>query len=247
MAEARYLRALHGGGLKIVYAGVCPPGQQSRARRRPSPSATWSSSSGSAGSSRAGAADALPAGAGGAAAAPERGGRAAAGAAGGVAPVEPPVPEDPGLDALPALARAVTVDRLDLGFVDILSTEGALDHPLSGPQEELYWRRELLQSAEPPRSRQPGGRPRRWWRASGPSFEIKPRRSRPTPTAVRRVLEADRAGPQRAAVGLPGLRVRAPAGGSPRRRRWAGRRCGSARRIRSAGRTRRSGRRRRTR
>ena len=56
-----------------------------------------------------------------------------------------------GLDALKAVARAVAVDRLDLGFVDILSTEGALDHPLSGPQEELYWRRELLASVEPPR------------------------------------------------------------------------------------------------
>ena len=38
-----------------------------------------------------------------------------------------------------------------------------------------------------------------------------------------------------------------PAGGSPRRRRWAGPACGSARRTRSAGRTRRSGRRRWTR
>ncbi len=60
-----------------------------------------------------------------------------------------------GLDALPAVARAVAVDRLDLGFVDILSTEGALDHPLSGPPEELYWRRELLAAVEAPRSRHP--------------------------------------------------------------------------------------------
>src|SRR3954468_4495867 len=41
-----------------------------------------------------------------------------------------------GLEALKAVARAVAVDRLDLGFVDILSTEGSLDHPLSGPREE---------------------------------------------------------------------------------------------------------------
>jgi len=60
-----------------------------------------------------------------------------------------------GLDALPAVARAVAVDRLDLGFVDILSTEGALDHPLSGPPEQLYWRRELLAAVEAPRSRHP--------------------------------------------------------------------------------------------
>jgi len=60
-----------------------------------------------------------------------------------------------GLEALKAVARAVAVDRLDLGFVDILSTEGSLDHPLSGPREELFWRRELLASTEPPRSREP--------------------------------------------------------------------------------------------
>jgi len=60
-----------------------------------------------------------------------------------------------GLDALKAVARAVAVDRLDLGFVDILSSEGVLDHPLSGPREELYWRRELLAAAEAPRSRFP--------------------------------------------------------------------------------------------
>ena len=60
-----------------------------------------------------------------------------------------------GLESLKAVARAVAVDRLDLGFVDILSTEGSLDHPLSGPREELFWRRELLASTEPPRSRYP--------------------------------------------------------------------------------------------
>ena len=60
-----------------------------------------------------------------------------------------------GLNAIPALARAVSVDRLDLGFVDLLSREGSLDHPLSGPHEELYWRRALVASTEPPRSRFP--------------------------------------------------------------------------------------------
>jgi diguanylate cyclase (GGDEF)-like protein len=49
----------------------------------------------------------------------------------------------------------VAVDRLELGFVDLLSREGALDHPLSGPQEQLFWRRALVASTEPPRSRVP--------------------------------------------------------------------------------------------
>src|SRR5206468_8138684 len=51
--------------------------------------------------------------------------------------------------------RAVAVDGLDLGFVDILSYEGVLDHPLSGPREELYWRRSVVESSEPPRSLAP--------------------------------------------------------------------------------------------
>ncbi|MEO8138462.1 MAG: [Fe-Fe] hydrogenase large subunit C-terminal domain-containing protein, partial [Gemmatimonadota bacterium] len=46
-----------------------------------------------------------------------------------------------GLRELKAIARAVVVDRIDLGFIDILSYEGSLDHPLSGPPEELFWRR----------------------------------------------------------------------------------------------------------
>ncbi|MBI4420565.1 MAG: diguanylate cyclase [Gemmatimonadetes bacterium] len=60
-----------------------------------------------------------------------------------------------GLGQLPAIARAVSVDRLDLGFVDILPCEGCLDHPLLGPKEELYWRRELVQATEPARATVP--------------------------------------------------------------------------------------------
>ena len=99
-----------------------------------------------------------------------------------------------GLDALPAVARAVAVDRLDLGFVDILSTEGALDHPLSGPTEELYWRRELLASTEPPRSRQPivdGA----VVASVGATFAFKPRRLVPDPEAVGAILEQIGRGP----------------------------------------------------
>jgi diguanylate cyclase (GGDEF)-like protein len=99
-----------------------------------------------------------------------------------------------GLDALRAIARAVTVDRLDLGFVDILSTEGPLAHPLSGPQEELYWRRALLASAEAPRSRQPVV-DATVVASVGATFAIRPRQLQPDPEAVRDVLERIGTGP----------------------------------------------------
>ena len=57
-----------------------------------------------------------------------------------------------GLDGLAALARAVTRDRLDLGFVDLLSCEGGLDHPLSGPKDELSGGGPWWREREPPRS-----------------------------------------------------------------------------------------------
>ena len=99
-----------------------------------------------------------------------------------------------GLDALKAVARAVAVDRLDLGFVDILATEGSLDHPLSGPRDELFWRRELLASTEPPRSRFPvvdtavTG-------SYGATFEIKQRPICADPGAVTAILEQIGKGP----------------------------------------------------
>ncbi len=46
----------------------------------------------------------------------------------------------------------MTVDEVDLGFVDLLPCEGCLDHPLLGPREELFLRRRVAQEAEPPRS-----------------------------------------------------------------------------------------------
>src|SRR5207249_4210983 len=59
-----------------------------------------------------------------------------------------------GLGGLGAIARAVAVDRLDLGFVDILPCEGCLDHPLLGPRDELVrWR---AGCRSPRRSRSPG-------------------------------------------------------------------------------------------
>jgi ferredoxin len=61
-----------------------------------------------------------------------------------------------GLDGLKALARTVTGPaKVDLGFVDILSVEGALDLPISGPREDLLWRRAVVQTSEPPRSPEP--------------------------------------------------------------------------------------------
>ncbi len=99
-----------------------------------------------------------------------------------------------GLDALKAVARAVAVDRLDLGFVDILSTEGSLDHPLSGPREELFWRRELLASTEPPRSRFPIV-DSAVVASVGATFEIKDRVMLPDAEAVVAILQQIGLGP----------------------------------------------------
>src|SRR5204862_6324952 len=60
-----------------------------------------------------------------------------------------------GLGALEGIARAVGVDRIDLGFVDILPCEGCLDHPLLGPTEELFRRREIVGATEPARATAP--------------------------------------------------------------------------------------------
>lgn len=99
-----------------------------------------------------------------------------------------------GLAALRAISRAITVDRLDLGFVDILSFEGVLDHPLSGPREELYWRRAVVQSTEPPRSRAPVVEPG-IVASVGAVFDIRPRRARADAAAVEQVMEAIGLGP----------------------------------------------------
>jgi len=60
-----------------------------------------------------------------------------------------------GLGALEGIARAVAVDRIELGFVDILPCEGCLDHPLLGPKEELFRRRAIVGATEPPRAAAP--------------------------------------------------------------------------------------------
>jgi diguanylate cyclase (GGDEF)-like protein len=60
-----------------------------------------------------------------------------------------------GLAGLDSIAHAVGRDRIDLGFVDILPCEGCLDHPLMGPREGLFRRREIVEATEPPRAEQP--------------------------------------------------------------------------------------------
>jgi diguanylate cyclase (GGDEF)-like protein len=57
-----------------------------------------------------------------------------------------------GLAALETIRQAVADDGIDLGFVDILPCDGCLDHPLLGPKERLFWRRQVAAGAELPRS-----------------------------------------------------------------------------------------------
>lgn len=99
-----------------------------------------------------------------------------------------------GTSQLEMLARAVSSDRLDLGFVDILSTDGPADHPLLGPKDRLYWRRSVLASVEPPRSRLPVVE-QHVVANVGATFDIRPRRAAPDPDAVQAVLVAIGAGP----------------------------------------------------
>lgn len=99
-----------------------------------------------------------------------------------------------GLDELPKLAHAVAVERMDLGFVDILSFEGALDHPLAGPREQVWWRRRVVQNSEPPRSQVPVVEPG-VVASVGAVFSIRPLRTAPDPMAVQAVLEQVGMGP----------------------------------------------------
>ena len=56
------------------------------------------------------------------------------------------------LKALPTLARALIEEGTPLGFVDILPFEGNLGHPAFGPGDDLYWRKEIAELSELPRS-----------------------------------------------------------------------------------------------
>ena len=153
VAEARYLRALHGPDTPIVYAGVSDPGVSEidasltfddlaglfvrRAVRLEEQAAYFSR---------------IP---------EER--RRHFSAAGGM-PLEVLASERQvsrrfrkvrGLTGLDAIAQAVAVDRIDLGFVDILPYEGYLDHPLMGSEGGLFRRRQIVQATEPPRAPDP--------------------------------------------------------------------------------------------
>jgi diguanylate cyclase (GGDEF)-like protein len=193
VAEARYLRALLGEGLEIVFAGVCPPAgrpeldaaitfrdldQLFKLRGvRPIEQPDFFVR--------------VPG---------ER--RRHLSTAGGL-PIQM-LEEVPyasrrfrkvrGLGELKTLARAVTVDRIDLGFVDILSHEGWLDHPLSGPREELFWRRMVVESTEPPRSRVPVV-DRTVVASYGATFQVEPRLRQADPTRVEEILAEIGPGP----------------------------------------------------
>ncbi len=99
-----------------------------------------------------------------------------------------------GLKELRAIARAVVVDKIDLGFVDILSHEGSLDHPLSGPREELFWRRSVVAGTEPARSRFPVV-DASVVASYGATFQIEPRLVQADPTRVEELLESIGPGP----------------------------------------------------
>jgi diguanylate cyclase (GGDEF)-like protein len=61
-----------------------------------------------------------------------------------------------GLHTLEGLAELVqTPEGQQLGFIDVLPFDGLLDHPALGDPNRLYWRRSLLQLAEPARSERP--------------------------------------------------------------------------------------------
>ncbi len=193
VAEARYLRALLGEQLEIVYAGVCPPAgrpeldaaitfsdldQLLRVRGvQPEGQPTFFARVPSERRRHLSTAGGLP-----------------------IAMLE----EIPyaskrfrkvrGLREFRALAHAVTVDRIDLGFVDVLSHEGWLDHPLSGPREELFWRRAVVASTEPPRSRYPVI-DSAVVASFGATFQIEPRLTQADPTRVEELLEQIGVGP----------------------------------------------------
>ncbi len=57
-----------------------------------------------------------------------------------------------GLHTLAALSSLIEDTGSHLGFVDVLPFDGALDHPALGPHEQLYWRRGILELAEPGRA-----------------------------------------------------------------------------------------------
>ena len=99
-----------------------------------------------------------------------------------------------GLGSLDALARAVGHDRIDLGFVDLQSHQGALGHPTAGPTSELYRRRQLVAQVEPVRSRSPVV-PDPAPVPLAAAFAFGSRRQQAEPAAVQAILETIGTGP----------------------------------------------------
>jgi diguanylate cyclase (GGDEF)-like protein len=93
-----------------------------------------------------------------------------------------------GLSQLEGIARAVAVDRIELGFVDILPCEGCLDHPLLGPKEELFRRREIVGATEPPRAMEPVLREGVRIQV-GAAFDVEVNDSGPSVEAVEEILD----------------------------------------------------------
>ena len=193
VAEARFLRKQHGEGLPVVYAGMSAPSQMGEldatltfadleqlfALREVRPDTLPSTFS------------RIPAET-----------RRHMSVAGGL-PLEMVVSGSSagrrlltvrGLETLPALARAVGHDRLDLGFVDLQSHLGALGHPAAGPKQDLYRRRALIQQYEPVRSRTPVV-PDAAEVSVGAAFAFGQKRQPADPSAVRAILEAIGTGP----------------------------------------------------
>jgi hypothetical protein len=103
-------------------------------------------------------------------------------------PIQPPV-QAPGIAGLKVRGR--WMDRAGCGH---LSSEGWLDHPLSGPREELYWRRMVVSSTEPPRSQTPVV-DSSVMASYGATFEIEPRLVATDPEREREILDLIGLGP----------------------------------------------------
>jgi diguanylate cyclase (GGDEF)-like protein len=100
-----------------------------------------------------------------------------------------------GIETLPALARAAGHDHIDLGFVDLLSHPGALGHPAAGPKQDLYRRRMLVQQYEPARSRVAVVPLDLAPVSVSAVFPFGTARTQADPSAVRSILEAIGTGP----------------------------------------------------
>jgi diguanylate cyclase (GGDEF)-like protein len=153
-AEARYLRVLYGAELPIVAAGVCQGSgtPEVDATITFQDLATLLERRGVRLAEQAAYFTRIP---------EER--RRHFSTAGGM-PLEPLVEERRagrrwrtvrGLEGLESIAQAVAVDRIDLGFVDVLPCEACLDHPLMGSEPGRFRRRQIVEATEPARASAP--------------------------------------------------------------------------------------------